>query len=234
MYNLKFIDKDLFTNAVAVVIEQIKKTQGELHRDNNKNGRDVFTMLFGSMANDKPLEEWNEVLVQIQAQKSWQNSIGEFHQSILGSMHGWENLKTGEVLDIRNDERKIVAEIKNKHNTTKGNYKKMVYDDMLRFVEQNPEFTAYYVEVIPSQGKRYDVEFVPPDNATKEKRPSNSRIRKIDGYSFYELAANEKDALKQVIDALPGIVNELGIKRVLTKSEIELLQQVFSSVYQQG
>ena len=135
-----------------------------------------------------------------------QNRIGEFHQSIIGSVSGWKNLETGNVLDVMNEKKKVAAEIKNKYNTTKGNHKKTVYDDLENFLKSHPGFTTYCVEIIPKGAKRYNKPFEPPDNVLKERRERNEKIRVIDGYSFYELATDQKDALRQLYSALPEAI----------------------------
>ena len=52
----------------------------------------------------------------------------------------------GGVVDIICENKKIVAEIKNKHNTTKGNHKKSIYDDLLSVLERYEGYTGYYVD----------------------------------------------------------------------------------------
>lgn len=91
--------------------------------------------------------------------KTMQNAIGVFHQEILESIRGWKNMGAGGGLDVRNREGRIIAEVKNKFNTTKGNHKVEVYDaikSMLKTKEYEM-FTGYYVEII-SQGKKKDNE----------------------------------------------------------------------------
>lgn len=83
-------------------------------------------------------------------QKTLQNLVGNFHQEILGHMDGWTNLRTGSVVDLLNSEQKIIAEVKNKYNTTKGNHKKVIYDDLHSLIRTEfPGYTGYYVEIIP-------------------------------------------------------------------------------------
>ena len=81
-----------------------------------------------------------------------------------GSIPGWKNLGTGGGLDILNKRKKIIAEIKNKHNTTKGNHKIEIYDAIkakLKLVEYSG-YTGYLVEIIPKGKKKYDKPFDQP------------------------------------------------------------------------
>lgn len=145
-----------------------------------------------------------------QIQKTLQNSVGEFHQQILGSVPGWENLQTGSVVDIRNKKRKIIAEVKNKFNTTKGNHKKEIYDDLLaETTTRHKGYVSYYVETIPNKRAKYDKPFMPPDNVKKSRRPENNKIRIIDGYSFYEMVTGEKNALRSLYNVLPVVIGQI-------------------------
>ena len=160
---------------------------------------------FASIAFDDWIK--NEKIRQIQ--KTIQNDIGILHQNLLGSFEGWENLKTNQVIDLKNDSQKIVAEIKNKFNTTKGNHKNAIYDDLKHIIDNTYQgYTGYYVEIIPQKPKRYNEIFVPSDNKTGQKKPAREDIRKIDGYSFYELVTGEKDALYYVFQQINSFLKE--------------------------
>src|SRR3989339_67827 len=107
---LKFIsDKDLIS-AVSKVIKVIEKAEHEAGSSMHKNVIDPFSALFHGIAKSISYKEWLEQEKARQAQKSMQNSIGDFHQDILGSISGWKNLGVGQRLDISNDSKKIIAE----------------------------------------------------------------------------------------------------------------------------
>ncbi|MCC7357636.1 Eco47II family restriction endonuclease [Candidatus Uhrbacteria bacterium] len=71
------------------------------------------------------------------------------------------------------------------------------------------DFTDYYVEIIPSNGLRYNKEFTPSDNKKKQRKLSVPNIKVIDGYSFYEIATGQKDALKDLYMALPRVISDI-------------------------
>jgi len=123
-------------------------------------------------------------------------------------VNGWVDMEVGHVADIVNNQKMIIAEIKNKHNTTKGSDKVRIYDGLAGLLgkKEYRDYKAYYVEIIPKGAIRYDMPFVPPDNTTRTRRVANDNIRQIDGYSFYELATGEKDALKKLYKALPAAI----------------------------
>jgi len=94
----------------------------------DKNVIDPFSMLFESASFGLNMQEWMTHEKARQAQKTLSNGIGVFHQKILGSIKGWTDLGTKEIVDIINHEKRIIAEIKNKHNTIKASDKIGLYD----------------------------------------------------------------------------------------------------------
>ena len=112
-------------------------------------------------------------------------------------------------MDLKGEDKSFIAEIKNKHNTTKGNHKKSIYDDIESCLPENEGVTGYYVEILPKNGKSYDEVFTPSDNVTKKNRSGNERIRRIDGQTFYEKVTNNADALKELYELLPTVTAEI-------------------------
>ena len=149
-------------------------------------------------------------LLARQKQKSLQNEIGNIHQEILGSLDGWSDLGIGGVIDLENKEKKIIAEIKNKWNTTKGNHMTEIYDDINHLLNNKYlSYVGYYVEILPKNGKKYNKNFTPSDNKKKERRPDNEKIRVIDGESFYELVTGNKNALRILFNEFPILIDEI-------------------------
>ncbi len=226
---LNFIDdKELYSiveNVLTVSLNASNNAEQELYR----NVIDPFSALFDALRQKITLEEWLIQEKMRQSQKTLQNALGDFHQKILGSIKEWDNLSTGNVVDIRNNKEKILAEIKNKYNTTKGNHKVRIYDDFDNLINSNYKgFTAYYVEIIPKNPNRYNEEFTPSDNQTHSRRPTNKNIRVIDGYSFYELATKEKDALKKLYTILPVIIcNILKIEQIKDTNFLHLFDKAY-------
>ena len=52
-------------------------------------------------------------------------------------MIGWKDLETGGMVDVENQERKIIAEIKNKYNTLKGSNQVDLYQELESYVMRN-------------------------------------------------------------------------------------------------
>ena len=101
---LKLLCEDVL-NSLEISIKNIEKN---LH----SNIIDPFSAIFEASFQKIPLSDWIQKEKIRQVQKSFQNEVGIFHQKLLGSFKGWENLGTGKVIDLINCERKIIAEVK--------------------------------------------------------------------------------------------------------------------------
>ncbi|OAV04953.1 Eco47II family restriction endonuclease [Moraxella catarrhalis] len=175
-----------------------------------QNTLDVFSATLESILKGISFDEWIEQEKKRQIQKTLQNKVGDLHQKILGTLSGVQDLGVGGVVDIISQEKSLIAEIKNKHNTTKGNHKIAVYDDLKSVLSSKPEITtAYYVEILPKNGKKYNKPFTPSDNKTSQQRPANEFIRQIDGQSFYELLTGNPNALRELYILLAQVASEI-------------------------
>ena len=230
---LPFISNDKLFSAVETIFKKIKNTE-QSDKDFYKNSVDPFSAIFDASSSGISLEQWLKQEKARQRQKTLQNTIGEFHEEIIGSVAGWERLPVGNLVDVRNLDRKIIGEVKNKHNTTKGSDKKDLYDN-LAFALAKPEykgFTGYYVEIIPKSGATYNKSFTPSDNKTKDRRPENEKIRIIDGCSFYELVTGEKLALEKLYKVLPVVISDcLGVNKARDYSSEQLFHELFAKAF---
>jgi hypothetical protein len=202
--NLKTGVREVITKGLA----GIDKSDKSFYR----NGIDPFSALFDAACQGITLEQWLNLERKRQAQKTLQNALGNFHQQLLAKVADWEIPNLGFV-DLVSEKYKVVAEVKNKHNTVKKSDLKDVYDELQNAVLHKTSryngFKAYYVTVIPASSKRFKKEFTPSDNETKTVRQGNKQILEIDGYSFYALVTGEENALKQLYQALPAVIKEV-------------------------
>jgi len=218
---LPFIENEELYGHVKKVLITVNSAVKYKEKTLYKNIVDPFSAIFDSLRQGITLEEWLEQEKTRQIQKTMQNALGEFHADIIGSIAGWDKLPAGNVVDVRNTEKRIIAEVKNKWNTTKGSDKKAIYDNLKSQLDKGAYsgFIGYYVEVIPSRKGGYDKPFTPPDNVTKTKRPVNENIRMIDGDSFYEIASGLPGAIKALYDVLPGIIIKILGNKKFKKSK---------------
>jgi len=234
MSYLKFISDKNLCSAVSNVIKIIETAEHDAQIKLHKNVIDPFSALFHRITHSISYKEWIEQEKARQIQKTMQNAIGVFHQEILGSSYGWKDLGTGGGLDVENSKMKIIAEVKNKFNTTKGNHKIEIYDAIkvkLKMPKYS-DFTGYLVEVIPQGKKKYDKPFTPPDNKTKRRRPTRNKIRVIDGVSFYAMATGRKNALQELFEVLPHVIidkHKYKLSKEEAKEYFKLFEMAFST-----
>jgi hypothetical protein len=190
----EIVDKTISTKSVSVNFDNIV---------------DPFSALFDVAINNLTYDEWLKSEGIRQRQKTLQNMIGNFHQSVIGKVAGWKNLGTGSVIDLYNADKKVIAELKNKYNTTKGNHKVAIYDDLKNRLSRTEYagFTGYYVAILMK--KPCNAPFTPSDNKSNMRRPVNERIREIDGTQFYALATGSETALKDLYRYLPKVLADL-------------------------
>lgn len=231
-YNLTFIeDSDLF-DEVAKVLNVVISAAAEAEAKLYNNVIDPFSAVFDSIRQGISVEDWLEQEKSRQIQKTFQNSIGDFHQAVLGHIGDWQNLHVGGVVDLQNDVVKVIAEIKNKHNTTKGNHKKVIYDDLLSLLTSRYQgYIGYYVEIVPKSRTPYDKPFTPSDNETQTRRPENKDIRVIDGRSFYGLVTGVPNALDQLYYAIPLVIADVLGRDPLQVANDPLYQELFKKAY---
>lgn len=223
---LPFIsDDDLFTKTKPLVT-LVERTADEEERRMDRNTIDPFSALFDAAKQNITLSEWLEQEKSRQVQKTLQNAIGNFHQEILGSMSGWESLQVGGIVDVKNDNRKIVAEIKNKYNTTNSSSAEALYDHLSNVLGSTYRgYTAYHVQIIPRSRKEYDKPYFPSG------RQSNEKIRVIDGKSFYAMASGEKDALKMLYVVLPKVISKILQRPTDNVTKDKLFLELFEKAY---
>jgi hypothetical protein len=232
MPKLNFIKDDDLELIVRDLLAEAVKAKAKAEQSYNRNVIDPFAVLFEMAGFDLDPGAWLTSEKTRQAQKTLQNHVGEFHQRVLGKVSTWQDLGVGSVVDLVSAERRVIAEIKNKHNTVKGSDRVGIYDTMHSLVMPKGQiyrgYTAYYVEVIPKTPARYDVEFTPPDKTTGEKRIASKRIRLIDGASFYALATGVHDALPQLFSVLPEVIESCSGYTFIDR---DFLSDFFKSAY---
>lgn len=230
MSYLPFITDEKLVDVVSEFLNDIEKIQSQAPMKFRKSTLDPFSAVLFSLCCGKNLSDWLDNELHRQIGKSFQNKIGELHQNILGNCDGCEVVD--DIIDIRNVEKKVIAEIKNKYNTTKGSDRKTLYDNLSIVLQQSEysNFTGYYVEIIPKDKQRYNNCFTPSDNTSRKNRPCREDIRIVDGYTFYGIITGYEDAIKMVYDILPKVINDITGSGIEIKSE-PLFEKLFNRTY---
>jgi len=227
MPKLKWISDNDLSSAVMNLLDTAKRAKDDAVVNFNKNVIDPFSAIFEMSGFNMTFDEWAKSEQARQAQKTLQNFIGEFHQIVLGSCRGWKDMGKGHIIDLLNKNHKIVAEIKNKHNTISGGQLADLYWSLESAVMNKTSvykgFTAYHVSVIPKKPQKFNREFTPSDKQKGQKCPPNPRIRQIDGASFYSLVTGDKNALENLFDILPSVIANITKNDILDRTKLKTL-----------
>jgi len=227
---LPFIaDEELFRHAEKLV-KAAKNGEEKVNKNPYKNVIDPFSALVDAARQNISLETWMQQEKSRQIQKSFQNAVGDFHQVIIGSMPGWQDAGNGGSYDVINQDKKIIAEIKNKHNTMNSTSQLGTYDKLANWLDYGRDgYTAYLVEIVPETPVPYTTPFVPSER--KVKRQTRENLLRIDGRSFYALASGHESALDILYGVLPMVLAKiLAIEENTLKSTAEF-RKLFDKAY---
>ena len=188
-------DKDL-DKAVNTMVSRVKDSIKKVDKRMETNVIDPFSSIL--IASSMKVSSLNVLqLLQKNASilSSISNSLGFFHQKVLSSFEGWENHDAG--YDLENKSKRIVAEIKNKHNTMNASNKDKVISDLDTAVQQKGKgWKGYLVIIIPKKSGRYNTRL-----------PVKRDVFETDGNSFYDLVSGRKNTLRELflflLDILP-------------------------------
>jgi len=230
MPHLNWISDPVLTKAVSSLLATARAAKNKAEKMFGSNVIDPFSAIFEMAGFEMTYDEWIISEKSRQAQKTLQNFVGEFHQALLGSCTGWENMGRGNIIDLYNMNKNIVAEIKNKFNTISGGKLADLYWSLESAVMNKTsiykEFTSYYVVIIPDSPERFDKPFTPSDKEKGQKCPKNELIRYMDGASFYDLVTGDQNALENLFDILPLVISEITKTDVLDKKRLKDLFQI--------
>lgn len=240
MAYLEFISDDILISLVKDVLDVGRKKKVSVEKQFQNNVIDPFSSLFESAISEVDHATWKNSEMVRQCQKTLTNHIGNLHQKVLGAVAGWEDLGVGSVVDLVCHEQKIIAEVKNKHNTVTGGKLADQYYSLERLVMPKAStykgYTAYFVNVIPKKPARFDINFEPSDKDKGSKCPSNEKIRLIDGASFYQLVTGREFALQEFYDALPFVIEDIFVnqyqQRDFSIADKGLFRQYFMDAFQ--
>jgi len=218
-------DENIEELIISMIDDFRKKVESE---DIHSRVIDPFSSIIEASLNELDYENWIKAETARQRQKTLQNAIGKLHQKLLGNIIGVVDLGVGNLVDVVCHEKKIIAEVKTKHNTVKKTNLDSVYDELEAALERDEykDYTAYYVEIIPSKPLKIDETFTPVDNNTKVMKPERDNIRIIDGISFYELLTGDPHALEKMYNKIQDILtNSFDLQ------EPEQFNNLFSRAY---
>jgi hypothetical protein len=166
-----------------------------------KNKIDTIKLTFDSRFNDLDEETLIKTEINRQIDKSINNSIGTFHEQILGGITGFEmgNLSG---FDIKASDNTLFADIKNKHNTMNSSSAESLFQKLSKYADTYKYAKCYWVQVLAKNS--FNEKWFGEING---KEYSHSRVYKISGDQFYKLLSGKKNALFELYQVLPQAIS---------------------------
>ncbi len=211
---VNFISDEHFLTCVGNLHNAYLKAKNNITKKNfYSNKVDTIKLTFDSKFNNIDEEKLIQSEILRQIDKSINNSIGTFHEQILGGIKGFEvgNLSG---YDIKATDNTLFADIKNKHNTMNSSAAEALFQKLKRYADDYKQAKCYWVQIL---AKGSFCELWSGDINGKEY--SHSRVYKISGDQFYALLSGQTDAMFQLYKALPNAIKDY-LKSVEETEEI--------------
>ncbi|WP_310559233.1 Eco47II family restriction endonuclease [Flavobacterium sp.] len=198
-----FISDEHLLNCIANLHKAYLKAKNNITKKNfYSNKVDTIKLTFDAQFNDINQESLIQAEILRQIDKSINNSIGTFHEQILGGIKGFQvgNLSG---FDIKANDDTLFADIKNKHNTMNSSSAESLFQKLRDYGDDYKIAKCYWVQIL---AKGSFCELWKGDINGKEY--SHSRVYKISGDQFYALLSGKKDSLFQLYKILPSAIND--------------------------
>lgn len=186
----------------------------------------TFDSRFNNISEEAVIE--NEILRQID--KSINNSIGTFHEEVLGGIKGYERgCLSG--YDIKAIDNTLFADIKNKHNTMNSSAAESLFQKLARYADTYKQAKCYWVQILAKSS--FCEPWVGDING---KEYSHSRVYKISGDQFYALLTGQEDSFFSLYKALPQAISDFFKKsgRIRNADSNSVLSEINESKAKPG
>ena len=200
---LNFISDEHLINCIANLHKAYLKAKKNItKRKFHKNKVDTIKLTFDAEFNDFDEESLIQTEILRQIDKSINNSIGTFHEQILGGIRDFEvgNLSG---FDIKAKDDTLFADIKNKHNTMNSSAAEALFQKLARYANDYKKAKCYWVQIL-AKGSFCELW----RGEINGKEYSHSRVYKISGDQFYALVSGEENSLFQLYKALPIAIKD--------------------------
>ncbi|GAB5466094.1 MAG: Eco47II family restriction endonuclease [Candidatus Kapaibacteriales bacterium] len=200
---LEYISDEHLLNCIGYLHSSYTKAKEKITRQKfYSNKIDIFKLSFDTRFNDIKAEDaiQNEILRQID--KSINNSIGTFHEKILGGVKGYEIGKLSG-FDIKAQDDTLFADIKNKHNTMNSSSAEALFQKLSRYADTYKKSKCYWVQILAKSS--FEEPWIGDING---KEYSHSRVFKISGDRFYALITGYESALFDLYKSIPSAIDE--------------------------
>lgn len=200
---VNFISDDHLLNCIDNLYKSYLRAKNNVSKKSfYSNKIDTIKLTFDAKFNDINEEDLIQTEILRQIDKSINNSIGTFHEQVLGGIDGYEigNLSGFDVKAVDNT---LFADIKNKHNTMNSSSSEALFQKLARYADDYKKAKCYWVQILAKRS--FDEHWKGEING---KEYSHSRVFKISGDQFYALLSGQSDALYQLYKALPEAIKD--------------------------
>lgn len=200
---VNFISDEHLLNCVGNLHNSYIRAKNNISKKSfYSNKVDTIKLTFDAKFNDISEEDLIQSEILRQIDKSINNSIGTFHEQVLGGIEGYEvgNLSG---FDVKAKDETLFADIKNKHNTMNSSSAEALFQKLARYADDYKKAKCYWVQILAkgSFNEHWKGEI-------NGKEYSHSRVFKISGDKFYALLSGQNDALFQLYKALPTAITD--------------------------
>lgn len=218
-----FISDEHFLKCIESLHNSYLKAKANISKKKFYNNKiDSIKLTFDAKFNNLNEENIIEVEILRQIDKSINNSIGTFHEQILGGIAGFEigNLSG---FDIKAQDDTLFADIKNKHNTMNSSAAESLFQKLARYADTYKKAKCYWVQIL-AKGS-FNENWTGDING---KEYSHSRVYKISGDQFYALLANKETAFLDLYNALPIAISDFmdALEKKKSKPENSALLEI--------
>lgn len=200
---VNFVTDEHLLKCIEGLHNTYKKAKSDIDKSSfYKNKVDTIKLTFDAYFNEVNEETLIKTEIIRQIDKTVNNSLGTFHEQVLGGIKGYQSdYLSG--YDIKAIDDTLFADIKNKHNTMNSSSSEALFQKLARYADSYKKAKCYWVQIL---AKNSFCELWKGDINGKEY--SHSRVYKISGDQFYELLSGERNALFNLYKILPTAIND--------------------------
>lgn len=196
-----FISDEHLLYCIANLHKSYLKAKKNISKKNfYSNKVDTIKLTFDSKFNDINQEILIQAEILRQIDKSINNSIGTFHEQILGGIKGFQigNLSG---YDIKANDRTLFAILN--FESLSQNIEEGIFEKLCNDAKFNKIACYYYVDF---SSKNNSIEKWVIEN--EESSESHKRVFKTSGDKFYQLLTGNKAALSSLQSKLPSVIGD--------------------------
>ena len=227
---LDFISDEHLLSCIKNLHDSYVKAKENVSKKKFYNNKiDTFKLTFDAHFNNLSEKSVIETEILRQIDKSINNSIGTFHEQVLGGIEGYErgNLSG---FDIKAKDDTLFADIKNKHNTMNSSAAEALFQKLARYADDYKKAKCYWVQIL-AKGS-FNEHWTGDING---KEYSHSRVFKISGDQFYYLLTGNKTAFFELYQALPTAIKDfLSEQKKQKAAENSALSEIESQITDSG